>query len=742
MLVRTSRFRPWSLIGSLLVLHFVIGQVAPAAASEKHTPRDSRLGPLKDLNGYFPFVVPDGVAEWQTRRRQVVRQMLVACGLWPMPERRPITATVHGRVERDGYSVDRVFFESSPGLYVTGSLYRPTSFTGRRPAILCPYGHYADGRFYRHDDATFRQELASGAEALPIGGRYPLQARCVQLARMGCIVFQYDMQGRADGGSLSNELTHGFKRQREHLSDTEHWGLYSAQAELRLVNTMGLQTWNSLRSLDWIASRDDVDASRIGVTGSSGGGTQTFMLSALDDRVAAAFPAVMVSTAMQGGCTCENACYLRIDTGNVEFAALTAPRPIGMTGANDWTREIETKGLPELKQLYAMLGVPDHVEARYLDFPHNYNGPSRALMYDFFNRHLNLGAESLAERDFEPLSTEEATVFNAIYPAPPHDEYTEIALLRAWERGYQEKLGGLEPDDEASLRAFREVMDGALDVMIGRQLPAPSALEYQAESEQADAAGAIHFTGRLRNTPHGEEIPVRFTLPQPWNRQVVVWVSDNGKGGLTAAGSDGGPANLSELSPGPRRLVEAGFAIAAADLLYQGDFLPEGRVLTETRRVENGREYLGYTLGYNRPLMAQRVHDVCSLLAFVLGHESNPDGVHIVGVDGGAPVAVLATWAARHQVRSLAVATEKFRFEQITKIRDPRLLPGAVKYGDLPAMMGLCAPVRLCVASEPVPPKTASLYAVAGGVAEHVPASTQDEAVTELVEWLVTSLSP
>src|SRR5438093_4302631 len=155
---------------------------------------------------------------------------------------------------------------------------------------------------------------------------------------------------------------------------------------------MGLQTWNSIRALDFLLSLPDVDPQRIGVTGASGGGTQTFILCAVDDRPAAAFPAVMVSTAMQGGCICENCSYLRQDTGNIELAALFAPKPLGMSGADDWTKEIETKGLPELKALYKLYGAEDNVTAKcFLQFDHNYNQVSRELMYGWFNKHLKLG---------------------------------------------------------------------------------------------------------------------------------------------------------------------------------------------------------------------------------------------------------------------------------------------------------------------------------------------------------------
>ena len=207
--------------------------------------------------------------------------------------------------------------------------------------------------------------------------------------------------------------------QRPHLDTPENWGLFGTQAELRQQNMMGLQTYNSIRALDWLCGLPDVDPERIGVTGASGGGTQTFLLSAVDDRPRVVLPAVMVSTNMQGGCTCENCSLLRVGTGNIELAALTAPRPLGMTAAADWTNDIMTRGFPELKQLYTMLGVPDNVMARpFVHFQHNYNFVSREVMYQWFNKHFGLGLpEPVLEEDFKPLSTEELTVWDAA-PSP------------------------------------------------------------------------------------------------------------------------------------------------------------------------------------------------------------------------------------------------------------------------------------------------------------------------------------
>ncbi len=654
-------------------------------------PNDARLGALKDLNGYFPFTPSASADEWNKRKATVIRQIKVACGLWPMPAQPAIEATVHGRVERDDYTVDRVYFESSPGLLVTGSLYLPKHVSGKLPAILCPHGHWPNGRFHDHGVDEVKRQIESGAEEFEVGGRHPLQARCVQLARMGCMVFLYDMLGYADGSSLTQDLAHGFKTQRPELSSPEHWGLFSAQSELRCLNALGLQTWNSIRTLDWIMSRPDCDNSRIGVTGASGGGTQTFLLTAIDERVAAAFPAVMVSTAMQGGCTCENATYLRVNTGNIEFAALAAPRPIAMTGADDWTVEIETKGLPELKQHYAMLGVPDNVNAKYMKFPHNYNHPSRMMMYDFFNRTLNLGVKEITERDYIPLTRAETTVFDSAHPAPLKTAETEVAMLQAWDSASHKQIQDIVPGDATGLAEFRRVIGGALEVMIGRGLPPAGSTEFEKTAETAHD-GFIEFTGTLRLKSHGEELPTVYLLPASWNRKAVLWIDGEGKSKLFSAAGQPTPAVAS--------LVKAGFAVASVDLYLTGEFTDDGKPVSQMPIVNNPREFAGYTLGYNHPLFAQRVHDILTLISSTKYHEQMPEQVHLVGVNGAGVFAAAACALAGTAVTSAAVDTQGFRFATITNIRDVNLLPGAVKYGDVPALLALCAPAKMAVAGD------------------------------------------
>ena len=663
----------------------------PRVLPEGKLPDDRRLGPLKDLNGYFPFVPQKSPTEWSKRAAALRRQVLLANGLWPMPTKAPANAVVHGKVDREDYTVEKVYFESYPGHFVTGSLYRPKGRSGKLPGVLCPHGHWPNGRFHDHGQAKVEKELQSGAEKFLVSGRHPLQARCVQLARMGCVVFHYDMIGYADSAQIAHR-----PGVRPHLSKSQDWGFFSPQAELRLQTMMGLQTYNSVRALDWLLTLPDIDPARIAVTGASGGGTQTFVLCAIDPRPAVAFPAVMVSTAMQGGCTCENASYLRVETGNVELAALFAPKPLGMTAANDWTRDIESKGLPELKQHYALLGVPDLVMAKYLPFEHNYNQVSRTLMYGWFNQHLKLGySEPIEERAFVPLTVEELSVWDAGHPRPPSGDQYEISLLRTMTQDSTRQIAALEPTDAESLARYREVVGGAWETMLGRPLPAGGALEFE-RSAEIDRGKYLQIAGLLQYKAQGESLPIVFLHPKTWNKQVVVWLSEAGKSGLfTSSGDLAGPI---------ARLVDAGSAVAGVDLLYQGEFLPDGQPLKAARLVASGRDtwasYAGYTFGYNHAVFAQRVHDILSVLAFVRNHESKPERIHLAGLDTTGPLAAAAATVSGDTLDRLAVGTAGFRFAQLTAIDDPNFLPGAVKYGDVPALLNLASAKELLVAGE------------------------------------------
>ena len=718
---------PLRLVLGLLIC--LLPMFAFAGGPRALRPDDHRLGPLKDLNGYFPFDVPDSVEDWEARREVVRRQILVAAGLWPMPERSPVKAVVHGTVERDGYTVSRVYFESLPGLYVTGSLYKPTTGNGPFPTILCPHGHSREGRFHEYGPESVKEKIASGGERFKTGARHPKQALCVHLARMGCIAFQYDMIGYSDSVPLTYEIAHRFAEQRPKLSQPDKWGLFSPQAELRLINSFGLQTWNSLRAFDWVAERSDVDTDRIGVTGASGGGTQTFFLAAIEPRIAAAVPVVMVSTAMQGGCTCENASYLRIGTGNVEMAGVIAPRPLAMIAANDWTRELETKGLPELKALYAMLGAPGNVEGRHFDFPHNYNAVSRAMAYDFFKRHLGLSGP-VEEQDFVPLSRDELTVWNEEHPKPASDTAAELALMRTIAARNQKQMASLEPTDDESLERYREVVGGALDVMIGSDLEMAGEVAFEPTSQKHIPAGT-QTVGVLRNTTYHEELPVVVWTPPAKSKikGTVIWPHVEGKAALYT----------DEAAPIPavEKLLKHGYRVIAADLLGQGEFTVDGEPWEQARVVENPREFAGYTLGYNHPLFSKRTQDILSLITFAQDTSEKGGKIALLAFDEAAAWSACAAVQSGKATSRVALAPGDFRFAKITKIRDPNLLPGAVKYGDVPGLLALLAPRPLYLADGAADGLVKSVYQAAGKADVLINAGGKGSRVERAVDWLV-----
>lgn len=659
---------------------------APRALPSGAQPKDRRLEAPRTLNGYFPMAPVADKAAWADRAQWLRRQTLVSNGLWPMPTRAPLNARIHGKVERDDFTVERVVFESVPGHFVTGSLFRPKNGAGKRPVVLCPHGHWNNGRFYDHGVDGGRREIATGAERFEDSGRYPLQARCVQLARMGCVVFHYDMLGYADSIQLAHR-----PGVRDAMNTANDWGFFSPRAELRLQNMMGLQTWNSIRALDFVLGLPDVDPRRVGVTGASGGGTQTFMLLAVDDRPTVGFPAVMVSTGMQGGCTCENAPYLRVNAGNIDLAALTAPRPLGMVAADDWTKDILTKGMPELKKLYALLGKPDLVQTTaLLHFPHNYNAVSRMAMYNWFNKHLQLGQkEPVIEKDFKPLSKQELTVWTKENPAPSGDlvgDPHERALLRWFTHDSETRLRASFSPEGRSVNAFSTMVGGGWESILGRRLRDVGPVTFDLSHKQ-ERDGYLVMTGVIQHPSAREQLPALFFHPKnTWNNQVVIWLHEQGKAGLCSAGD--------QPIPAVAHLVRNGFSVVGIDLLHQGEFTRDGKLIARTRLVENGQQpwqqFAGYTFGYNPPLFCQRVHDVLTTIRFVQTNKHQARAIHLVGMGRTAgSVAAATRFLAGNALAKTALANDGFRFAQVQQFDDPMFVPGAVKYWDVPALLAL-----------------------------------------------------
>ncbi len=658
-------------------------EVSNNALSEK---QDVRAKTLRNLNGYFPFKPVESIKQWSERKEAIRRRILVSQGLWPMPTRVDINAVIHGRIERDDYTVDRVFFESAPDHYVTGSLYRPKGKRGPFPAVLSPHGHWSQGRFYDAGEQLIEREIQSGAELDEVGGRFPIQARAVQLARMGCVVFVYDMTGNAD----SVQIEHRPARWN-HLDRQSEWGFMSVQADLRLQNMMGLQTWNSLRAVDFVTTLEDVDSNRIGVTGASGGGTQTMILAAIDERISASMPCVMVSTAMQGGCTCENAPLLRIDQGNIDIAAAFAPKPLGLVAADDWTVELQEKGFPDLVHLYHMLGKRNHLSgAFHTEFKHNYNLINRREMYAFFNRHFGLGIkEPIVERYYEPLLREEASVWTEQYPAPNGSrvgDAHEINLLRVATEDSESQIAKIVDQVSQDGKPFDKVIGGGWSTILGRTSEQVGEVRWDGEADW-EAASLVKRGQLIRMIDHEQ---VDFLMWQPTHQSVGVAVLIT-NGGLKDFETSGPSSTLRD------RLLKKNYSVVGCDLLQQSDDTEKKQPMWYQPNGDQGwKRFSGYTYGYNHSLFVKRVHDVLTVIGYL--KQKGQDPTHLIGL---GQVAGPITVAARSQMGDLnvnmVVDLDDFAFANLKTHDHPMFVPGAVKYLDVDGLLALCAPSNVAV---------------------------------------------
>jgi uncharacterized protein len=332
-------------------------------------------------------------ADWEARAGVIRQGIINGMLLNQMPKRdTSFNPIIHSSRQMDGYIVENIAIESFPGFYITGNIYRPISQEpfGKSPGILSVHGHGNDPRFGES-----------------------VQIRSAAFARMGAVVFAYDMVGYGD----------------------------SKQVEHKMPISLTLQTYNSQRVIDYLQSRPDVDPDRIGVTGESGGGTQTILITALDPRIKVSVPVVMVSAYFFGGCTCESGMPIhksaKHQTNNVEIAALAAPRPMLLiSDGGDWTKNTPRVEFPYIQKVYALDDAESKIDNVHLAAERHDYGPNKRLpVYNFLAHYLGLNAgKILVKNQYDEnfvtlLSKDQLSVFNTEHPLPPNALKGDEAVL-------------------------------------------------------------------------------------------------------------------------------------------------------------------------------------------------------------------------------------------------------------------------------------------------------------------------
>jgi dienelactone hydrolase len=496
---------------------------------------------------------------------------------------------VFDRIERDGYSVEKVYFQSYPGFFVAGNLYRPLGRKGPFPGILNPHGHWAKGRLEDNKDGS-------------------AAARCINFAKQGMVAFSWDMVGYNDTQFARPAGEPGYKTHRHFANDLTN--------QLWNISQMGLQTWNAVRALDFLCSLADVDTNRLACTGESGGGTQTFMLGAIEDRLTVQAPIVMVSHSMQGGCSCENAPCLRVDHSNMEIAAQPAPRPqLFVAATGDWTKMMMTIEGPAVASVYKLFNAEDRLRYVRFDFNHNYNKTSREAVYEWFGKWLLKKKDAAVQ---EVAYTKEPDEALRVFPdgKPPEGAVTEEQLAEYLIKSATNELWTYKPINPVLMERYRKQMLPAwrhnlmVDWSESKLLITPGKI-----TKFPDCTATYLRIGREGK---GDVIPAWMVTPRrdPL-KALVILVSPEGKPAFI--NDDGSPKGLA------RELINKEIAVLCPDLFLTGE--------NADAKAAAARDYTkDFYTGYNRTDVQERVQDLVTLTTFARTHQKGNRRVVLCGV--------------------------------------------------------------------------------------------------------------
>lgn len=640
--------------------------------------RDERNTVIRHTETHFQMPVYASREAWLSRAAFLRKQILASAGLLPLPEKTPLHAQVFGRVERDGYSIEKVLLETYPGFYLGGNLYRPRGRQGKFPAIVSPHGHWSYGRLEN-------QQLSS------------IPGRSINFARQGYVVFAYDMVGYND----TTQLPHGFGGAREAL-----WS----------IGVLGVQLWDSIRAVDFVEGLPDVDPDRIAATGASGGGTQTFLLTAVDDRVKVSAPVNMISAIMQGGSPCENAPNLRVGTNNMEIGAMMAPRPLFMVSATgDWTRNTPKEEFPAIQSIYRLLGAEHNLEQIQIDAPHNYNQQSREAVYRFFGARLLGRSGDSAEKSFHV--EQPGDMLSLYLRERPANAVSQQQFIAGRIAEAKRDIERLRPHDAASLSRSREAFRERLTFSLLVSQPAPG--EVIAQTREKLANGETLLLGRRGK---GDRVPAVWLSPAKGNRAAPVTVLVHPEGQAWVLSSSVSNNGL------VKQIVNHGGAVLGIDAFQTGQ-----------ARAPRDRSSRFFTT-FNQTDDANRVQDILTAIEYARSRSGNA-AVNLAGMELGGVWSCFARAMADDTV-NLAADLAQFQTDSDSEYAEKLFIPGLRKAGDFRAAAVLISGGKTLLynASPGFPADWVKGAAEAAGSKPDVRSGGVSDA--ELLAWLLPEVQP
>ena len=567
---------------------------------------------------------PGQMREHQHRMREFLRAQLGG-----FPERTPLEARVMGRHQRDGYSVERVLYQSRPGHYVTALLYLPEG-PPPYPGVLIACGHAPN---------------AKSSEMYQRAG--------VLLAKGGMAALCYDPIGQGERHQILDP--HGRPRFENGI---EHMLVAVSSIPLGL-SAATYRIWDGIRSIDYLASREEIDPDRIGLTGNSGGGLVTTLLMALDERVVCAAPSCYITHVKemlhtQGPGDSEQQVYGEIaqGLGHADYLMIRAPKPTLICAATrDDMFDISGtwRSLREAKRFYGRLGYPERVDLVEADVVHGFFRPLREGMARWMRRWL-LGIDDVLSEDDSPLLSEDEGSMQEFITAggPDYSEFHPVRLpvVRSSPDGQVQLIPGArsvfqfnrEREEELAVlrRDYWQRTPGeeALDEV--RRLAGIRRLD-ELPLVTAEAAGTLPRGGytihKLVLHPEpGIRLPALRFVPDTGGRDVVLYL--HGEGKQVDAGPDG-PIE---------KLVMDGREVLAVDLRGVGETQPaKGKWGYGPLFGADWEEfYMAYMLG--RSYLGMRAEEILAI-ARHLASTSGPEAarsVHLVGIGEAGPAALHA----------------------------------------------------------------------------------------------------